>query len=454
LTLIKSKTVALAIISALLVASLLIASVPSPKAASEEAQVHWSKMYEGYEGRDIVQTFDGGYAMVGIAGSSGFIAKVDASGDQLWIKTYQIENSKTVFSRVIQTSDGGYIVAGERDVRQDLTDEGIFFFNVSELCMAKIDSQGDLEWNRTHLHDKRIAVFNVLNSFTQTKNGEYLLTGSYRTFPPTDVYTWLLLTDSAGNALLNKTLHGRIYGFYGTTVLEDSDKSIAVIGTTDTHGPSAEKFQIIKLDPNFNIQWNNTYGDYRNTDTGEDIHSNVNSAIVTNDEGYLIVGSSDFGIYDVNDIRKNVGWIVKTNQDGTMQWNKTYEEYKSVESIVQNLNGDYVFAGKTVLDQPWVTSIDIFGNILWDLKLPDWNANQENIERLILTNSGDYVVLNSNRNTILLSKITLSSGLLSPSPSPTSTPVPFPATFIVASIAIAAVVGAGLGLLLYLIKRK
>ena len=87
-----------------------------------------------------------------------------------------------------------------------------------------------------------------------------------------------------------------------------------------------------------------------------------------------------------------------------MQWNKTYEEFTSIESVVQNLDGEYVFAGNSGNDT-LVTSTDSFGTILWNFKLTNWNAYQENSKVIILTNYGDYIVLNSNSDTSYLVKI-------------------------------------------------
>ena len=66
----------------------------------------------------VVQTSDGGYAMAGHTDSFGagnydfWLVKVDASGNAMWNQTYGGANSDIALS-VVQTSDGGYAIAGE-----------------------------------------------------------------------------------------------------------------------------------------------------------------------------------------------------------------------------------------------------------------------------------------------------------------------------------------------------
>ena len=67
-------------------------------------------------GSDIGQTNDGGYIITGRGGNAiqGWLLKMDDNGDSLWFKSDQIDTIyPTSFNRsVIQTIDGGYATTG------------------------------------------------------------------------------------------------------------------------------------------------------------------------------------------------------------------------------------------------------------------------------------------------------------------------------------------------------
>ena len=70
----------------------------------------WSKTYGGYCGADVVQTVEGGYAMVGYSSGNGgvYLVKTDSAGNMLWNKTYGGGQGRSV----VQTLDGGFAIAG------------------------------------------------------------------------------------------------------------------------------------------------------------------------------------------------------------------------------------------------------------------------------------------------------------------------------------------------------
>jgi hypothetical protein len=80
----------------------------------------WNQTYGGSSddrGLSVQQTTDGGYIVAGETNSfatDGYdvcLLKTDTNGDTLWARTYGTEGSQYGRS-VQQTADGGYIVAG------------------------------------------------------------------------------------------------------------------------------------------------------------------------------------------------------------------------------------------------------------------------------------------------------------------------------------------------------
>ena len=65
----------------------------------------------------MVQTSDGGYAIAGYSTSYGageqdvYLVKIDSNGFEQWRRTYSGANGSVGYS-MVQTSDGGYAIAG------------------------------------------------------------------------------------------------------------------------------------------------------------------------------------------------------------------------------------------------------------------------------------------------------------------------------------------------------
>jgi hypothetical protein len=110
--------------------------------------LEWEKTYGGMDcdaGEDVWQTSDGGFIIVGITNSFGagsfdlWLIKTDEDGDEFWNRTFG--GSKMEYgSSVRQTSDGGYIVGGFT---------GSYGMGGNDAWLVKVDTQGDLEWNKT-----------------------------------------------------------------------------------------------------------------------------------------------------------------------------------------------------------------------------------------------------------------------------------------------------------------
>ena len=81
------------------------------------------------EGYSVIQEPDGEYVVLGSQASiftdrdinfeyrgnfSSVLIKTDSVGTLLWMKNFQIEGYETELYRLIQTSDGGYALAGTR----------------------------------------------------------------------------------------------------------------------------------------------------------------------------------------------------------------------------------------------------------------------------------------------------------------------------------------------------
>lgn len=142
--------------------------------------VEWQKNY-GYISYDVaksvVQTNDGGYMVAGTiqdGGYDGWLLKTDAVGDTLWAKRFGTVYSDEIYS-VIQTSDGGYAFTGV--VGQN-----------ADLWVAKTDVDGNLEWELTYGGDGN----DYGNSIQQTSDGGYVVAAYTTSFDTGKYHAWLL----------------------------------------------------------------------------------------------------------------------------------------------------------------------------------------------------------------------------------------------------------------------
>jgi len=139
--------------------------------------IEWQRSYGGSEddwGLSIQQTNDGGYIVTGKTESFGageydfWILKLDSNGDIEWQRTYGgIYNDSA--DSIQQTSDGGYIVAGETQS---------FGSGREDFWILKLGSNGDIEWQRTFGG----GYEDYGSSIQQTSSGGYIVAGHTQSF--------------------------------------------------------------------------------------------------------------------------------------------------------------------------------------------------------------------------------------------------------------------------------
>jgi hypothetical protein len=263
----------------------------------------WTRTYGGDsldEGYSVQQTEDGGYVISGYTESFGagnryvYLIKTDSSGDTLWTRTYGGDSYDEGWS-VQQTTDGGYVITGDID---------------GDISLIKTDSSGDTLWTRTY----GSGVWNggsVGRSVQQTTDGGYVIAGYrvYFTMKPASTRSEVLLmkTDSSGDTLWTKTYGDRIiWGAHdeGSSVQQTTDGGYVLTGHTDSFCFGENGVYLMKTDSSGISLWTRTYGGtYWNK---------AYSVQQTNDEGYVIVGTTGLGAGE-EDV-----YLIKTDPDGSV----------------------------------------------------------------------------------------------------------------------------------------
>jgi parallel beta-helix repeat protein len=207
---------------------------------------------------------------------------------------------------LIQTSDGGYALAGSAASRSP---------GDSDFWLLKINPEGNVQWTKTFggLDDDNA------NSVVQSSDGGYVLAGSTNSFGAGGSDAWLVKTDSMGNLMWTRTYGGvgwlnalngvpvdSAVGSDGSgddsanCVIQTSDGGLAFTGATPFHVEWSSSFVwLVKTDSSGNIQWNQTYSTYSSEQRGIEASSintwSGNSLIETSKGAFAIAGYAQQG---------------------------------------------------------------------------------------------------------------------------------------------------------------
>src|SRR6266581_4403894 len=147
---------------------------------------------------DLQQTTDGGYVVAGYAFAPAssynpFVVKLSSNGQIQWQRLLVDPNSQySAAYAVRQTTDGGYVVAGE------------IYYN--QILVFKLDSTGNPQFAKTYAPSGSISDLAITGA-QQTTDGGYAFAGYYFQNTIYNERAWLVKTDSTGKVQWDK-----IYG--------------------------------------------------------------------------------------------------------------------------------------------------------------------------------------------------------------------------------------------------
>jgi uncharacterized delta-60 repeat protein len=338
----------------------------------------WAIEYEGIHyardtGSSIQQTTDGGYIVAGNTQSFGagvddfWILKLNSDGTIAWQKTYGGTNTDWARS-IQQTSDGGYIVAGET-----------WSFGAGEwdYWVLKLNSDGTVAWQKTYGGSSS----DYANSIQQTSDEGYIVAGETWSFGAGEYDYWVLKLNSDGTVAWQKT-YGGSSSDYANSIQQTSDGGYIVAGWTWSFG--AANFWVLKLNSDGTVAWQKTYGG-SSSDEAYSIQQ-------TSDEGYIVAGRTYSSGADDWDF-----WVLKLNSDGTVAWQKTYGGDEA-RSIQQTSDGGYILAGTTYSSISYedilVLKLNTDGAVAWQ-KTYDTGGN-DYLRFIRETTDGNFVLVGWN----------------------------------------------------------
>ncbi|MBL0068328.1 MAG: T9SS C-terminal target domain-containing protein [Chitinophagaceae bacterium] len=314
------------------------------------------------------QTADGGFIVAGISNSSvngdvtgtnhgGYdiwVVKLDGGGNILWNRLYG-GSADDIAESIIQTADGGYVVAGYSASSATGDVSGVNN-GLNDYWIIKLDAAGNILWNKLYGGSLNDYAYSIAS----TTDGGYAVTGYAVSSATGDVVAanhggsdvWVLKLDASGNIVWNKLLGGgndddsysiRQTSDGGYIISGDSNSSANGDVTDINHG--SYDFWVIKLDPSGNISWNKLFG-------GSGSEGSF-SSFQTTDGGYILAGySGSSASGDVTAVTHGLNdlWIVKLNSSGAITWNKlvggSNEDFG--RSVRQTTDGGFIIAGNSL----------------------------------------------------------------------------------------------------------
>ncbi len=330
---------------------------------SNLGNIEWAKRYGGSKKESVTcikQTADSGFIFCGstnssISGNHGiddcWIVKLNKNGNIEWQKCLGGTNVEKANS-VIQTFDGGYMVAGYT-VSNDGDVVGYHNTGYTDAWVVKLDSAGNIAWSRCYGGSYGETAYSILQNadsnyvvLSSAQSGDSDVSG--HTAGQNDDY-WVLVINQIGNILWNKC-----YGGTETdgprSIKQTFDGGYIVAGytfstngnVTGNHG--AFDFWVLKINSSGGIQWKKCLGG-TNNDYGKSIYQ-------TTDSGYVVIGTtySNDGQVAGNHGNSDI-WLVKLSSSGSIKWKRCYGGVgiESVEnsSMQQTSDGGYSFCGSS-----------------------------------------------------------------------------------------------------------
>lgn len=330
-----------------------------------------------------------------------------------WQATYGGANYD-VCNTIRQTSDGGYILAGN----SRSTNSGSKIeerIGSDDIWIIKIDSLGNEEWQNTI---GGTDLDNV-NTIEQTFDSGFILCGQSRSGISVDKTEanfgdadyWILKLDTIGNIVWQKTLGGT-GADEAFDIKQTSDGGYIVGGTsnsdisaTKTSASINEDVWILKLDSIGSVIWQKTIFGNKTDEFA--------SVQLTSDGGYILGVTSNSNIaYDKTENAQGVSsdyWILKLDSVGNIEWQNSIggfaidvikkviptsqNKYLAVGYSFSKDNGEKTeanFGPLTTYPDYWIINLDSIGNILWQKTIG--GESYDYLHNATETAAGDFLI--------------------------------------------------------------
>jgi hypothetical protein len=307
---------------------------------SSENTLEWQKTYGGSEDDSasaIIQTLDRSFIVLGYskssdldvssnAGSKDFwLLKLSNTGVIIWEKSFGFSGAD-YGTALFETKDGGFLITGVLDVSasngQGNARSRAIQHAGGDYWAIKTDPSGNLEWSRFFGGSFTEVPFGIV----ETADNNFILAGSsdsndFNISKSKGSYDfWITKIASDGNLIWEKSFGGSEID-EARAITATNDGNFIIVGDTRSEDKNvsenngAADVWILKISAEGSLLWEKTIGG-----TNFDIARAVSR---TQDNGFLIAGSSRSLDNGFENKGQNDALILKIDANGNLLWQKT-----------------------------------------------------------------------------------------------------------------------------------
>ena len=308
---------------------------------NSEALLEWNKTYGGSgddRGSQLIQTSDGGYALIGYSDSSDgdvtinngnrdfWVIKINATGAITWEKSFGYSGVDEGIS-ILETSDNHFILSGVLDVTASGGDGNTGRYSPrhagGDYWSIKINASGGTVWSRFYGGSFTDAPTGVIENI----NGDLITVGGSDS-NDVDISNnkgtydfWVLKINESGTIIWEKSYGGSEID-EAWSIAESNDGNFVIAGDTRSSDQDVSNLKgaadlwVIKITPTGDLIWEKTIGG-----TSFDVGRSINK---TQDNGFLISGSSRSADGDLNSNNgQNDALVLKIDSNANLEWLET-----------------------------------------------------------------------------------------------------------------------------------
>ena len=244
-----------------------------------------------------------------------------------------------------------------------------------------------VQWEKTYGGSSSDSLMVSANSLKVTSDGGFILAGVTWSYNTVCLATlggcddaFLVKTDSQGVQQWYNHYGAGWYDWF-TSVSPTSDNGYIAAGSSNSYTSGfAQHAYLVKTDANGNEVWHNVFT------IPWQVESQANDVKQTHDGGYILTGQYKTAFSPP----ESSIFLIKTDAQGNLVWNKTYDpSYVGGKSVIETIDGYVVVGGGD--GDIYLLKTDSNGNIIWSKNLDGSSSNSGS--SVSSTVDGGYIIV-------------------------------------------------------------